>query len=92
MSYKIIYKKPQQKPVSNRIFRLQSMIALFLLLFAIGVRLCWPEGTEMIRSFVVTDELSGGAQMVASVVEQLENNGDFGDVVEAFCKELIHGE
>lgn len=91
MSYKIIYGKVRGKPSKWNIIRIQMIVCVFLLIFSVCVRLFWPDGADLMRQCLVSEELSSGAQAVVALVEGLEDGESFADTVAVFCQELIHG-
>lgn len=78
MGYKIIYDKPAQKS------GLLWLSLLFFLLFALCVRLLFPEFSELLLAGKVSDAIS-------SMTEQLSNGSEIMDAVQTFCQEILDG-
>lgn len=87
MGYKIVYAKTPRKLV--RLLPLQSLIAVCFLLFAIIVRLSWPEGTEILREVFVSDGLSRDAQALVAMAENLASGEPMSEAVSVFCQEIF---
>lgn len=89
MGYKIVYSKEKSK--KHKILRLQALIAAFLLLFSIYVRISWPAGRAFLQSVLVSDSLSHGAEAVMALLENLEAGDSISDAVAVFCQEIFYG-
>ena len=66
------------------------MTACFLLLFLLGVRWTWPEGTALLRRTLIPEEPAVSA--FSRMVEQIQVGTPVGEAVTAFCREVVaHG-
>lgn len=94
MSYRIVYgpeiKTKPQPGVSTTRYR--SMIAGFLLLFALTVKILWPEGAQVLREMVMPTDLTVTEQAFQSMMEDLRSGEDLGDVITVFCKQILANE
>ena len=89
MGYKIVYGKPARKPV--RLLRLQSLVAVGLLMFAICVRLSWPAGHQLLRQVLVSQQLCKEAEALVAMAEDLAAGEKVTDIVAVFCQEVFGG-
>ena len=94
MSYRIEYgpeiPAPEKKSGGNRGMRFWT--AVFLLAFVFLVRQNWPEGTRVLRSFLLPGEPSVTEAALFEMVEALRTGGQAGEALTAFCRQIIHGQ
>ena len=89
MGYKIVYgRKP---PPKRNLVRIQTLICLCLLAFALCVRLSWPEGTKVMRQVLVSEQLSQEAEAFLGMIQQVRAGEPLTDAVAVFCQEIFHG-
>lgn len=89
LSYRIDYgKKPETKVY---FLRQQILIASFLLLFVISLHASWPEGIALLRKYLLGDTISGQAEALLTMVENLRSGESLGDAVTVFCQEILSG-
>ena len=94
MSYRIVY-GPERKAVKERepsSLRFRSLIAGFLLLFAVIVKLLWPEGTAVLRQMILPTDLSATEQAFQCMMEDLRSGENLGDAITVFCRQIIENE
>ena len=94
MSYRIVY-GPERKAVKERdlsSLRFRSLIAGFLLLFALIVKLLWPEGTEVLREVMIPADLNATEQAFQCMMEDLRSGENLGDAITVFCRQIIENE
>lgn len=65
--------------------RVLILTGIFLLLFAWGIRLYWPEGSVLLRQIL----LPGEKAMVSAFMEDLKAGQPFSEAAAAFCREII---
>ena len=93
MSYKIVYGPEitaQQQRTTDTRFR--TMVAGFLLLFALTVKVLWPEGTQVLREMLIPTDLNATEQAFQSMMEDLRMGEDLGDAITVFCRQIIENE
>ena len=88
MGYKIVYGR--KAPPKGNLMRIQTLICLCLLAFALCVRLSWPEGTQAMRAILVSDQLSQEAEAFLTMIQRVGEGAPFGDAVAVFCQEIFH--
>ena len=69
-------------------WRIQGIICLFLLIFALMIRFSWPEGTEMIRGMLISDELGRGAEAFWNMLQYVESGEELSDAIAVFWQDL----
>ena len=89
MGYRIVYgdDQPKQEQKSGLSFR--AVVAACLLLFALTVRLWWPEGRLVMERFLMPGEVNDIQAAVFAVVTDIRNGKSFSEVVVTFCRENI---
>lgn len=94
MSYKIVYgpEMKQEKKLRSSVMGLRTKIAAFLLLFAVTVRLAWPEGTAVLREILIPTDLTAAEQAFQSMMEDLRRGENLGDAITVFCRQIIENE
>lgn len=91
MGYRIVY-GPEPKFRSHKTkenTRLRILVAGCLLLFAISVKLLWPEGTEKLRRTLLPGEMSQTEQAFSSMLENVREGEPLGEAFTAFCRQVI---
>lgn len=94
MAYRIIYGEDPviTKQRRSRPLRLQTMTAVFFLLFALLVSFTWSEGTEKLREYLIPGERSVTQAAFQTFVEDLQEGEPVGDALTTFCRDIIsHG-
>ncbi len=91
MSYRIEYGPdiPPQYREKSTSGRLQTMICVFLLLFALLVRQFFPAGTMALRTFLLPGSPSVTQQALDELVRDVHDGEAFGDAFTAFCEQII---
>lgn len=91
MAYRIVYGpmpgNAAQKTAGS--FRLHIMTAIFLVLFVLLVRQVWPEGTDMLRTFLLPGDPTANEQAVSSLIQDLRAGEAFADALTVFCRQII---
>lgn len=93
VAYRIDYapKTPDRRTGSAGIWRLQTMTAVFLLVFTLLVSCLWPEGTQKLRQYLLPGENAVQTAFVELAAELRE-----GQSLEAslttFCRQIIENE
>ena len=70
--------------------RIRSLIAVFLFCFAVTVRLCWPEGAEILREYLIPGDLSAVEEAYTVMLEQLRNGGQLREAALVFCRTILY--
>ena len=92
MSYRIVYGPKPAKPQEKRSSHLRILTAVFLLLFAVGVRMVWPEGREVLRNWLLPGSPGVTEAALGEMVEDLRAGEPVGESLTAFCRQVIHGQ
>lgn len=94
MSYRIVYGPEITVPVqkSNSRWRIQMLTAVFLFLFVVTVRICWPQGTEMLRSWLLPGQPGVTEAALFDMMEGLRDGATTGEALTDFCWQIIHGQ
>ena len=94
MSYRIVYGPEIPAPELNRggAFRIQMWTAVFLLVFALLVRQMWPEGTRILRNYLLPGDLTVTEAALSDMVAGLQVGQPAGEALTAFCRQIIHGQ
>lgn len=69
--------------------RLQFLTTVFLLLFTLAVRQFWPEGTRMLREFLIPGEPTVTQAAFSEMVTEIQAGEPLGDAVTAFCRQIV---
>ena len=85
MGYRIVYGEEPAVTTAERKSHLRLMTAGFALVFVILVRLCWPEGTQMLRQTL----LPGDNAALEQLKEDIQAGEPIGDAVTAFCQTIV---
>ena len=91
MGYRIEYEGTipiRQAPSCTRL-RLRSLMAGFFLVFCIGVRLLWPEGTRLLQSYFLPGDLTVTEAAFSEMISDIRTGNDIGSSVTAFCQRII---
>lgn len=91
MGYRIVY-GPEIRPPRERAGtsgRLPAMTAAFLLIFALLVRQFWPEGTQILRQYLLPGELSVTEQAFSSLMQNIRGGESVLSAFTVFCQEII---
>lgn len=91
MGYRIVYgPMPKVPKVNNhKPLRLQAMTAMFALLFVLTVRQAWPEGTELLREFLLPGESNVTESAFSEMIVNLQEGQPLGDAFTAFCRQIV---
>ncbi len=89
MGYRIVYGDEQPKRKQADGFGFRAMVAACLLLFALSVRLWWPEGRSLMERFVLPAEVNDMQTSFSAAVEDIRNGESFPEAVAAFYREII---
>lgn len=92
MAYRIVYGADMQKKHKSEFnfLQFQVMTAVFLLLFTLGVRQFWPEGTQKLREVLLPDTQNETQSAFETLAENLASGESIGDAVTVFCQEILH--
>lgn len=91
MGYRIEYgpmPKIMKQP-KRGMLRLNTMTAVCLLLFILTVKHIWPEGTDILRSYLLPGEPTVTEQAANALISDLRNGESFGNAVTVFCREIL---
>ena len=94
MAYRVEYgaKEPKKTPRASKIFsqiRIQLFTAAFLLVFLLGVRQSWPEGTAKLKEFLLPGKPATTETALQNFITNLKEGSDIGEAFTAFCEEII---
>ena len=91
MSYRIVYGPMPKVETSEKgsIIRLQIMTAAFVLLFAILVRIIWPEGSVVLQSMLLPNEAGIAESAFTDMISDIQQGDAMGDAITSFCKQVI---
>lgn len=92
MGYRIDYDNSPAKRKDSHGFSFRAMVAGCLLLLALLVRLCWPEGRKVMEHFLLPVSVNDMQTVLVSVAEDIRESESFPNVVAAFCREIIDAE
>ena len=92
MGYRVEY-GPMDRAFRSRrpSLRLSLLSGLFLLLFALAVRFCWPEGRETVQALLFPGDWHETEAALEAFAQQLTEGGSLADCAESFCREIIAG-
>lgn len=92
MSNRIVY--PGAEPACaksvHRPNAFRPMLAAFLLLFTLGVRMLWPAGTEVLRQWLLPGQGYSAQQALDTLAGQLARGDTVAEAVTAFCRDILH--
>lgn len=71
------------------VFRIQLMTAVFVLLFAILVRMVWPDGVRKLQSVLLPQEVGITEAAFADMMMDLREGQTMENAVTAFCRQVI---
>lgn len=90
MGYRVEYgPAPEKVPsffVKNRVW---MMTAIFLMLFALAVKLFWPEGTAALCQVFLPGESGTMQSAISGLIDHLQSGQTFSEAMTVFCKEII---
>lgn len=91
MGYRIDYgPAPKTRPAGFRsLLRLQLLTAVFLLLFVLGVKKAWPEGTKKLQQLLLPGSSSASMDAFHGFLDDLREGDSFHDAFAAFCREVV---
>lgn len=94
MGYRIVYgpmpKMPQERDYKP--LRIQVLTAVFALLFVLTVRQAWPEGTALLREFLLPGEQNVTEAAFSEMIGDIREGESLGDALTAFCRQIVeHG-
>lgn len=92
MGYKVVYSDvgKRKKNSGDSGFRLRTLIAVALLLFALTVRLTWQEGTTRLRQVLIPGELRGAEAAFSEMVRDIQEGTQLNDAFRTFCTEILN--
>lgn len=92
MGYRIVYEGPEytEPERTNSCGRFRTMVAASFLIFCMGVRLCWPEGTDALRTVFLPADLTVTEEAFMELVDDVRQGHSLGDSVGVFCHRVIH--
>ena len=86
MGYRIVYGDDQSKHEQKSGFSFRAMVATCLLLFALAVRLWWPEGRMMMERFLMPGEVNDMQTAVSAMITDIRNGKSFSEAVVTFYR------
>ena len=91
MSYRVEYGPPIPPQYAKRpaYLRVQTMTALFLLLFAILVRQFFPTGVTYLQQLLLPGVPSVTQEALDTMMEDLRNGEHLDDAFTAFCVYIV---
>ncbi len=93
MGYRIDYDRGNGKFEISEVhpWRFLLMLAGTLSLFFFLAVHFWPDGAEVIRSFLIPGEDAVTVQAFQTMTDDLRSGASVSDAVEGFCRFVIHG-
>ena len=94
MSYRIEYGTavPQKFQKTQRKSHLRGLTALCVLLFALAVGKCWPEGRQVLEQYLLPGEPSVTEQAFSNMIAELTQGERLEDALVVFCQQILdHG-
>ena len=91
MAYRVEY-GPREPKKTSRLWtqpRMQIFTAVFLLIFLLGVRQTWPEGTAKLKEFLLPGKPASTETALQNFVVNLKEGSGIGDAFTTFCQEII---
>lgn len=70
-------------------FPLRTLLALFLLLISISMRLLWPTGTQLLSNYLLPIDPSQTEVAFLSMVEDLRQGESVQNALTAFCIDIL---
>ena len=91
MGYRIVYgpEEALELRAENRTGRIRMMTAAFFLCFCLGVRLFSPSGCSRLGQVLLPGEKTPAEEAFLLFVEEVKEDGELGDSLEAFCRRLV---
>ena len=91
MGYRIVYgpETGGRQIADKPRIRLRVMTGIMLLIGCGAVRIFWPEGTELLRRFLVPGEPTLTEQAFGTLVADLRMGEAFSEAVTAFCRTVV---
>ena len=94
MGYRIEY--PGREPVAPQYsrtgVRLRSMVAAAIFVFAVTVRLLWPEGPDALRQMFLPGALTVTEQAFSQLMTDLREGDSLEYAVDVFCRRVVDGD
>ena len=92
MGYRIDY-VPDLDCNTKRIgLHLRPLIAAGILCFSLAVKSFWPEGSEQMRSYLLSEHMSRGQTSVLHLITDLREGVEFREALTAFCLNILNEE
>ena len=92
MGYQMIYGQVKQPKQGSQRLRIQTFIAVCMLLFAIAVRTFWTPGAEKLRDYLLPGDLTVTEEAFSVLLVNLRAGEPMGDAVAVFCRTVVNGE
>ena len=87
MGYRVVYGDDPFLEMPRSRNRLGLMTAGCFLVFLIGVRWLWPQGTAVLEDIFLPDR--GTAAAFRQMTEEIGTGESLGDAVTAFCRTIV---
>ena len=92
MGYRIDYGPVKKvRGIEKRTSRLAVLTGMFLLLFVALVCSFWPEGTAVLRDWLLPGDPAVTAAAIDGLTESLRTGGELSDSLRAFCVQILEG-
>lgn len=92
MGYRIDYGPVKKvRGVERRVSRIASLTGLFLLLFMITVCAFWPEGTAVLRDWILPGDPAVTAAAMEELTDSLRTGEELSDSLRTFCIRILEG-
>ena len=92
MGYRIDYGPVKKvRGVEKRISRVATLTGLFLLLFMICVCAFWPEGTAVLRDWILPGDPAVTAAAMEELTDSLRTGEELSDSLRTFCIRILEG-
>lgn len=92
MGYRIDYGSVElnRKRKAGNGIRIRNMIAISLFAFAVFVRLFWPNGSDILREYLLPGDLSVAEEAFSDFMNQLHNGEELREAALVFCRTILY--
>lgn len=92
MGYRIDYRPVKKvRGVEKRTFRLAAFAGIFLMVFVIFACCFWPEGTAVLRDWILPGDPTVTAAAMEELTDSLRMGERVADALRSFCVQILEG-